>query len=230
MYKNINIFNPNPITKIIVTILLSFTIMYSFTNFVYFSIVIIISILFILNNFIITGISSFIFYLFLYSLPNFEYILKNLPFILQIFVGLFITIKMFFLPFYAGKLFIKTSDVSSIIFSMNKLKVPNFLSIPIAVMFRFFPSFKEERNNIKLAMKIRGISIRKPLLYFETIVIPILFLSSNIADDISKAAETKCIETKIKKHPYFEVKFKLIDLIYFLSVFIILLGGIYVNN
>ena len=57
---------------------------------------------------------------------------------------------------------IKTSDVGAIISSMDKLKISKNLSIPVAVMFMFFPSFKEEKKNIKMAMKVRGTNFRNP--------------------------------------------------------------------
>ncbi|WP_390622202.1 energy-coupling factor transporter transmembrane component T [Campylobacter ureolyticus] len=83
---------------------------------------------------------------------------------------------------------IKTSDVGTIISSMDKLKISKNLSIPIAVMFRFFPSFKEEKKNIKMAMRVRGINFKTPIKYFEYVSVLLLIISSNIADDISKVA------------------------------------------
>lgn len=52
------------------------------------------------------------------------------------------------------------------LYSMDKIKVPQNISIPIAVMFRFFPSFKEEWKNIKMAMKIRGITFKTPFILY----------------------------------------------------------------
>ena len=43
---------------------------------------------------------------------------------------------------------------------MDKMNLPRTVSIPIAVMFRFFPSFREESHNIKLAMKIRVLHLK----------------------------------------------------------------------
>ena len=132
---------------------------------------------------------------------------------------------MFYIPFSAGKFLIKTSDVGSIISSMDSLKIPSAVSIPIAVMFRFFPSFVEEKNNIKLAMKIRGIETKNPIKYLEYVAVPLLIISSNIADDISKAAETKCIANPIKKTRYIPVRLHLIDFIYALTMTAIVSGG-----
>lgn len=144
-------------------------------------------------------------------MPSFE-VLAELPILLKMLLSLIFVLRMFYLPFAAGKFLIKTSDVGSIISSMDKMKVPTYISIPIAVMFRFFPSFKEEKHNIKLAMKIRGISFKNPIAYIEYVIVPLLIISSNISEDISKAAETKCIENPIKKTRYVNIRLGIVDL------------------
>lgn len=80
----------------------------------------------------------------------------------------------------AASFMIKTSDVGAIISSMDKLKISKNVSIPIAVMFRFFPSFKEEKKNIKMAMRVRGINFKNPVKYLEYVSVPLLIISSNI--------------------------------------------------
>ncbi len=42
-------------------------------------------------------------------------------------------------------------------------------------------------------MKIRGIGFKNPIAYIEHVTVPLLIMSSNISDDIAKAAETRCI-------------------------------------
>ena len=109
---------------------------------------------------------------------------------------------------------------------MDKIKLPQTVSIPVAVIFRFFPSFIEESHNIKLAMRVRGITFRNPVSYIEHVMVPLLVISSNISDDIAKAAETKCIENPVKKTRYISVKIKIIDFAYVLSILFMIIGGI----
>lgn len=52
-----------------------------------------------------------------------------------------------------------------------------------------------------------------------------LIISSNIADDISKAAETKCIANPIKKTRYIIVGVRPINSIYRLAMVAIVIGG-----
>lgn len=55
---------------------------------------------------------------------------------------------------------------------------------------------------------------------------PLLIISSNISDDIAKAAETKAIENPIAKTRYIRVKIQLIDFVYVLAVAGLIVGGL----
>ena len=158
-------------------------------------------------------------------IPNLD-VIRNMNVILMMIFMLFAVFRMFYLPFSAGSFFVKTSDVGSIISSMDKIKLTHTVSIPIAVMFRFFPSFREESRNIKLAMRVRGITFKNPSSYIEYVMVPLLVISSNIADDIAKAAETKCVENPIKKTRYVSVKIKTVDFVYVFLMLIMIAGGI----
>lgn len=216
--------NPNPITKFIITFLLGLTVLNHIGLYSEIGIVLLISFLFYKNGFKTDALKGILLFALLSMLPGLSMI-ERAHVAVKMFLMLFIVFRMFYLPILSGKLLIKTSDVGSIVSSMDKLRLPRALSIPIAVMFRFFPSFKEEKSNIKLAMRIRGISFKNPISYMEYVIVPLLIISSNIADDISKAAETRCIENPIKKTRYISVRLKSIDLIYTALVLIMLIGG-----
>ncbi|MDU1030856.1 MULTISPECIES: energy-coupling factor transporter transmembrane component T [Anaerococcus] len=218
-------FNPNPISKILVVFLTGLTVMHGINICFEFAIICIFLILFYLNGYKKTLFKWIVLCLVLYSLPNFM-ILSTLNPILKMFLSIPIVFRMFLLPFMAASFMIKTSDVGAIISSMDKLKISKNLSIPIAVMFRFFPSFREEKKNIKMAMRVRGINFKNPVKYLEYVSVPLLIISSNIADDIAKAAETKAIENPIAKTRYIRVKVQLIDFVYVLPVAGLIVGGL----
>ena len=216
-------FNPNPITKFIVTMLVSFTVLHPIGLFAW-GVMVWISLFFWLRGLKKEALRSFLIFALLYFLPNIEGIMA-LPGFLKMFVALLVVVKMFYLPFMAGKYLIQTSDVGDIITSMDTVHVPRAITIPFAVMFRFFPSFKEEHHHIKQAMKIRGITLKNPLRYGEYVSVPLLILSSTIADDIAMAAETRGIGIEGEKTRFREVKRGVVDLVYFLGVFGFVLGG-----
>ncbi|MSR94198.1 energy-coupling factor transporter transmembrane protein EcfT [Clostridiaceae bacterium 68-1-5] len=219
-----NRLNPNPITKFFVVGLLGLTVVHSIHLILEWAVIFIISIMYLINGFRKDAVKNIIVFGILFLAPNFK-ILAQLPIIIKLLFSLIFVIRMFYIPYAAGKFLIKTSDVGSIISSMDALKIPKVVSVPVAVMFRFFPSFVEEKNNIKMAMKIRGIDTKNPLKYLEYVAVPLLIISSNIADDISKAAETKCIANPIEKTRYITVGVGLIDFIYGLTMAVIVIGG-----
>lgn len=204
--------------------LLGLTVVHSIHPVLEWMVIFVISIMYLMNGLKKEALKNVIIFGVLFLAPNFK-ILAQLPFFIKMFFSLIFVLRMFYIPYAAGKFLIKTSDVGSIISSMDVLKIPSAISIPVAVMFRFFPSFVEEKNHIKMAMKIRGIETKNPLKYLEYVAVPLLIISSNIADDISKAAETKCIANPIKKTRYIRVGVGVIDFIYAMTMTIIVIGG-----
>ncbi|MDY2960654.1 MAG: energy-coupling factor transporter transmembrane component T [Hornefia sp.] len=216
--------NPNPITKFLVVGLLGFTVLHSINHYLEWWVISIISVMYFLNGLGKEGIKNLAVFGLLFFAPGFTQA-SQFPIIIKMFFALLFVLRMFYIPFAAGKFLIKTSDVGSIISSMDYLRIPSSVSIPVAVMFRFFPSFMEERNHIKMAMKIRGIETKNPIKYLEYVAVPLLIISSNIAEDISKAAETKCIGNPVKKTRYVRVCVKPIDFIYAFAVSAAVVGG-----
>ena len=221
-----NPYNPNPISKIIVTLLLGFVVFHKVNIYFEWGIVFLISFLFYKNKFKREALKNILFFAVLsLAIPNIN-VIRNMNAVLMMFFMLFAVFRLFYLPFSAASFFVKTSDVGSIISSMDKIRLPRAVSIPIAVMFRFFPSFMEESRNIKLAMRIRGITFKNPIKYIEYVIVPLLVISSNISDDIAKAAETKCIENPVKKTRYIPVKIKAVDFVYVFFMVSMVIGGI----
>ena len=221
-----NPYNPNPISKLLVTFSLGFAVFYKVNICFEWEIVFLLSTLFYKNGLKKEALKNILFFgVLCLVVPNID-VIRNMNSILMMVFMLFAVFRMFYLPFSAGSFFVKTSDVGSIISSMDKIKLPQTVSIPVAVIFRFFPSFIEESHNIKLAMRVRGITFRNPVSYIEHVMVPLLVISSNISDDIAKAAETKCIENPIKKTRYISVKIKIIDFAYVLSILFMIIGGI----
>ncbi len=214
---NNHYFNPVPITKLIVTIFLALNLTVT-QNEIFASLTVaFIALFFALNAKIKTSVKTLIFYglviLLLKNIGKIEY-----AFVKNYIVIFLVVIKLFFIPILAGNFLIATSDVSSIIASLEKIKTPKALVIPIAVIFRYFPAFKNDKKNIQMAMRMRGISRKNPIRYFEFVSVPLLISATTIADDISKVAETRCIADPCKKTRYTELKFTLADLVFIAGI------------
>ncbi|MDO4772554.1 MAG: energy-coupling factor transporter transmembrane component T [Bacillota bacterium] len=220
--RKLSSFNPNPITKLALTVFLACTLSMglAYTDLFTFGIVSFIALFFALNGKRKTAVRVILFY----AIISFLSLGMKLPFpdfVKNNIIYLAVIIKIFYLPILGGKFLIDTTDVSSMMVAMEKLRLPRVFVISLAVMFRYFPVFQNDRKNIKMAMKMRGISFRNPIKYLEYVSVPILISAGSISDDISKAAETKCIADPCKKIRYATFGFGLPDLVLILGVLIL---------
>lgn len=120
---------------------------------------------------------------------------------------------------------ISTTRISEFMAAMNRMHAPQGLSISIAVMMRFFPTLAEEYGYISDAMRMRGIQfgggkVTKMVTYR---IIPLLFSSINIGDELSAAAVTRGLGAPVKRTNVCEIGFCATD-IAILTVMIILTG------
>jgi energy-coupling factor transport system permease protein len=96
-----------------------------------------------------------------------------------------------------GMLLVSTTRVSEFIAAMEKLHLPQAFTISLSVMFRFFPTVREEWDAIQDAMRLRGIGfsvrnlISKPLSMLEYILVPLLGSAVKIGEELSAAALTR---------------------------------------
>ena len=70
--------------------------------------------------------------------------------------------------FVMGYYLISTTTVSEFVAAMERMHVPQKIVIPVSVVFRFFPTVREEYAAIRDAMKTRGITtLRSPMKMLE---------------------------------------------------------------
>ncbi len=227
MTRGINLrqrFCPCPITELVAVVIMGFTLFSPPGDKASFGIVTVYSIFYFINGRKKDGIHILLVYSILYLLPDLSFLSGINP-VLKMFLSLLFVMKMFYLPYISGRFFLLTSDVGSILSFFDKMAFPDSLSIPLAVMMRFFPAFQEERKNIISAMKIKGITLKNPLKYMEYIMVPLLMASSSISENIARAAETRGIENPCKKIRFSEVKFSIPDAVFISAIISITAGG-----
>ena len=110
---------------------------------------------------------------------------------------------------------ISTTKISEFMAAMNRMHAPQGLAISIAVMMRFFPTLVEEYRSIRDAMRMRGIQfgggkVTKMITYR---LIPLLFSSINIGDELSAAAVTRGLGAPVKRTNVSEIGFHYRDFI-----------------
>lgn len=89
-----------------------------------------------------------------------------------------------------------TTSVGEFIAAMDRMHITKKLSVPISVMFRFFPTIKEEYQSVQDAMRLRGVgTIRSPVKMLEYRMVPFLMSVVSIGNDLSASALTRALNS-----------------------------------
>lgn len=136
--------------------------------------------------------------------------------ILNLVLVMFSGIISRFLPaLIMGYYFLNSTSVEQLIAALQQSRVPNFFTIPLAVMFRFFPTIAMESTSISDAMKLRGIKysaiFKNPVKFLEYRFVPLMTSIVKIGDELSAAALTRGLDAKAKRTSYRQVSLALLD-------------------
>lgn len=114
-----------------------------------------------------------------------------------------------------GIFLMSTTTSSEFMAGLEKMHVPSKITIPLAVIFRFFPTILEENKAIKDAMRMRGIGLggRKFGKILEYRLMPLMISSAKIGDELSQAALTRGLYGEKKRTHICNVKFGILDYI-----------------
>ena len=130
--------------------------------------------------------------------------------ILVILAGL---ISRFLAPMTMGYCMMQFTTVSEFITAMERMHVPQTITIPLSVMFRFFPTISEENSAITEAMRMRQVSgTRRGLMKrMEYELVPVMMSTVRIADELSQASLTKGLGGNVKRSHICEVGLRVQD-------------------
>ena len=158
------------------------------------------------------------------------FLLPHTSGVVQMITVLFCGIFFRFLPgIMMGAYMLTTTKVSEFMAAMQRLHMPSVVSIPIAVMFRFFPTVKEEYGAIGDAMRMRGVrfgggNVGKMLEYR---LIPLMMSCVKIGDELSSAAVVRGLGAPIQRTNICKIGFKVQDFICLAVCFVALFLTIY---
>lgn len=210
-------------TKLFMTIILSYVMVLGNIQAKYFIQAILIStipIMLLINakytRVAIMGVAALVF---VYVLDKFLIGLKYNP-VVAILLILAMVIKKILPAFLMGKYTILTSNVGESIYSLKKMKCPDEIAIPLTVMVRFFYAAKIDYSQIKKAMYLRELTLKKliksPILLFEYRLVPLLMCLSKSADDLTVSAMTKGLAVNQKRTSISETHLGIVDFVCFL--------------
>ncbi|MBR3665977.1 MAG: energy-coupling factor transporter transmembrane protein EcfT [Ruminococcus sp.] len=123
---------------------------------------------------------------------------------------------------------IRTTKINDFMSAMQKMHVPDSVSISLAVVMRFFPTIKEEYGYINDAMRMRGIAMGggKVSKMVEYRLIPVMFSCVNIGEELSAAAVTRGLGAPIKRTSACELRLTAMDCIT-MAVFVLLTAAFF---
>ncbi len=140
---------------------------------------------------------------------------KSTGIVTSILTGYTGIIVQFMPSFITAWYVIRTTNTDELMAAMQKMHVPDGITISLAVVMRFFPTIKEEYTSIQSAMKMRGIMLGGGDVgkMVEYRVIPLLFSCVNIGDELSAAAVTRGLGGKVRRTSVIELRLKAADYI-----------------
>lgn len=128
-------------------------------------------------------------------------------------IGGTVGIYTFLLPgFVMGFYLIDTTSVSAFVAAMERMHLPQTVVIPVSVVFRFFPTLREEYAAIRDAMKMRGITLANPLAMLEYRVVPLLIVACKIGEELSAAALSRGLGAPVRRTNVCRVGFGWLDI------------------
>lgn len=143
---------------------------------------------------------------------DWRYLTGVANFIAVAIVGLFLR----FTPgIVMGYFVVTTTTVSEFVAAMERLHLPQQITIPMSVMFRFFPTVAEEWSAIGDAMRMRGVRFGggKAGSILEYRMVPMMICSVKIGEELSAAALTRGLGGPVKRTNICKIWFRAQDIV-----------------
>ncbi|HAP3420972.1 TPA: energy-coupling factor transporter transmembrane protein EcfT [Enterococcus faecalis] len=152
-------------------------------------------------------IAGLMFYI--YHIPNttFALTIVSISYFVQKFV-----IAVMMIEFLKRK-----TSMPYVISAMQTMKFPNAVAIPFIVILRYMPTLREDYGYLKDSLKIRGIRTSgieffiHPIRSLEFMIVPILFRSIRVAEELSTSVLLRGIENYKNRTNIYPLKFTKID-------------------
>lgn len=111
----------------------------------------------------------------------------------------------------------RKTSMPYVISAMQTMKFPNAVTIPFIVILRYMPTLREDYGYLKDSLKIRGIRTSgieffiHPIRSLEFMIVPILFRSIRVAEELSTSVLLRGIENYKNRTNIYPLKFTKID-------------------
>ncbi len=93
-----------------------------------------------------------------------------------------------------------STSVSEFVTAMDRLHVPKSISVPMSVLFRFFPTIVEEYGHVRDAMRMREVgNLRQPMAMLEYRMVPFMTSIVSISNDLAASALTRGLSAPVRR-------------------------------
>lgn len=143
--------------------------------------------------------------------------------VIHLTAAIFTSLMIRFLPgLMMSYYMLGTTRISEFLTAMERIHVSQKITIPLAVLFRFFPTILEESRAISSAMRMRRIGIknafRDPTAMLEYRMVPLMMSIVKIGDELSAAALTRGLGSVEKRTNICRIGFHIWDAIAIIMV------------
>ncbi len=211
----------NFIVPISIMFIYSFGLSYMLLAFSIFCLVILKRFKRIIKVLIVYSIFELLYYL------SFNFLQETNSFVLFITILLVVSIK--FMPvFVMASIIVIDYKPTQILTVLESIHLPKSLAIAFTITIRYLPTFKKEFKFIKESMRVRGIAYtwKNPLKSFEYFIVPQLFRCAILSEEITAAGLTKGIDFSNKRTSFYNLKFRITDLLLTITFILIIVGSI----
>ena len=136
----------------------------------------------------------------------------NINFLINLLLFIFAIGRKFLPCIIVGKWILNSTSASLAVSTLQKLKFSKDSLIMISVLFRCFPTIRDEWSHINMAMKTRGINFNlKNLLEKPTLIMEYFFVIE-MGDELSQSAIVRGLDAPVQKTSRYLIKFRKNDI------------------
>ena len=158
----------------------------------------------------------------------------NIPILSVIFPPfLMMMIKVY--PIYLLlKLLVDKAPMDELLYSLDRIHFPKSLSIPLMIVYRYVPTIIRELHYINENLKMRGLNLSLPnirhlIRTLENYLVPLLFRSEKISEELSAASLCKGLSIERNRTCCTDIRFTKEDYLYLLGMAIVIAALLLLN-
>lgn len=157
--------------------------------------------------------------------------------VLSFLFPMFLMVIIRAMPVYmTWSILIRKTPMDELMAALRKLHIPMIVLIPMAVMYRYIPTIRQEIVYVHESLVMRGLHssiwkiLRHPVRSIEHFIIPLLFRSEKITEELSAATLCKGLCLERERTCCTDVRLEKEDFLYLFILFIAVGILIYVNT